>query len=166
MDLRTLKALAEDLICPICLEEFEDPRVFPCHHCYCAKCIETLITRAEPIGIHCPECRKILEIPRSGGAAMFPPAFMVNRLKERLDRSREQSLAVPYCTDHSCPVKFTCLDCSVAVCSECVILTHKGHSYDHLATVSCNLLYIMSVKYMYIICLMFICAGIAFPMQG
>lgn len=34
-------ALIESVItCPICLEHFEDPRLLPCTHTYCLKCIK------------------------------------------------------------------------------------------------------------------------------
>ena len=134
MNQSILDSFAEDLICPVCLEEFQDPRILPCHHYYCAKCIDNLAGAA--LQFVCPECRKVT--PRSGGAsAMFPPAFTVNRLKEKLDKSRVQLPGAPAassrCADHGHPVSFVCLECRVDVCPECVLVTHKGHSYEHLA---------------------------------
>ena len=153
MDLSTLQLFAEDLICPVCLEEFDDPRVLPCHHYYCAKCIQGLARTTEYL--LCPECRTVAVVSRNGdGLSMFPPAFMVNRLKEKVDKSREQLLAssgggIALCSDHSgCPVMFACLDCHLAVCPKCLTSNHKGHSYDSLAKVSIWLL--LEIIYLFV----------------
>lgn len=138
MDQSTLDSFAEDLTCPICLEVFEDPRILPCHHYYCAKCIDILAGVAERFV--CPECRNVT-LKSGGASAMFPPAFMVNRLKEKLEKSRLQRPRAPAassrCADHGYPVTFVCLDCRVDMCPECVVVTHKGHSHENLAKVSC-----------------------------
>ena len=37
-----LKKLDEYLNCCLCLEQYSNPRVLPCHHCYCYDCLRGL----------------------------------------------------------------------------------------------------------------------------
>ena len=131
MDISTLNDIVEDLICPICWGEFEDPRVLPCHHYYCANCIDAAC--AGRVSFACPECRNIVQVPHVSSREAFPAAFMVNRLKEKLNRSREQcklaAIQNSNCVDHDCPLKYNCTDCSMRVCPECILTTHKNHIY-------------------------------------
>ena len=39
-------SLYEELTCPVCLEIFTDPRVLPCLHSFCFKCIYSVISSA------------------------------------------------------------------------------------------------------------------------
>ncbi|KAL0184419.1 hypothetical protein M9458_020115, partial [Cirrhinus mrigala] len=38
-----MELLEEDLTCPICCCLFEDPRVLPCSHSFCKKCLEGIL---------------------------------------------------------------------------------------------------------------------------
>ena len=42
--------------CPVCQEEFTDPRVFPCDHSLCLNCIGQIKKGNQ---IKCPECNAI-----------------------------------------------------------------------------------------------------------
>ena len=59
----SLQKLDEELKCPVCREHFEEPKVLPCLHYYCKKCVATLIGDV-PTGqpIHCPECRRAMQV--------------------------------------------------------------------------------------------------------
>ena len=52
------------VICPICLEQFKDPKVFPCLHSYCYKCIVKLAEHSQDTqtSLICPECRATVEV--------------------------------------------------------------------------------------------------------
>ena len=54
----SLQKLDDELTCPICQEHFKEPRVLPCLHYYCKKCIADLIARARGRPFNCPECRR------------------------------------------------------------------------------------------------------------
>ena len=67
-------AMAEvDLInCPVCFEEYREsgnniPRILPCTHTVCQKCVEELLQNKELQG---PECR--VKHPSSKGIVSFP----------------------------------------------------------------------------------------------
>ena len=55
------EVLKEALTCDVCTELFEDPRILPCHHSFCSKCIGNLQTSNPNIGytLRCPICKKI-----------------------------------------------------------------------------------------------------------
>jgi hypothetical protein len=44
----------ELLNCPICLDRFEEPKILPCHHSFCSKCINNVISNGQ---VDCPTCR-------------------------------------------------------------------------------------------------------------
>ncbi|CAE1153089.1 unnamed protein product [Acanthosepion pharaonis] len=45
------------LYCPVCLDEFEDPRWLPCLHTVCYQCLQQLKDSSSSVFIQCPECR-------------------------------------------------------------------------------------------------------------
>ncbi|XP_017558551.2 tripartite motif-containing 13 isoform X2 [Pygocentrus nattereri] len=59
-----MELLEEDLTCPICCCLFEDPRVLPCSHSFCRRCLEGALDdgggnrRRQPSPFKCPTCRK------------------------------------------------------------------------------------------------------------
>ena len=62
--------LADMTECPICTEVFTDPRVLPCIHTFCLKCLLDCGKGRRPgNSILCPLCRTEFTIPRDGLAA-------------------------------------------------------------------------------------------------
>ena len=69
------------LTCSVCLDRYTDPRILPCHHCFCKDCIVPL-PRVLSNGRHhinCPLCKMSIPVPDN---EMFPPAFHINSLME------------------------------------------------------------------------------------
>jgi tripartite motif-containing protein 2/3 len=56
----TFRKLKELVTCAVCLKLFENPKVLPCLHSYCYKCIEGL-SQSEN-GFKCPECRDPVDV--------------------------------------------------------------------------------------------------------
>ena len=130
---RTLDEVTE---CPICTEILTDPRVLPCIHTYCLKCIESYGINKKPGDkLPCPLCRKEFVI-QSGGLADLPKNFFLNKLLhvkeiatvqlktpllicdvcnrgERVNR-KEAPIAAVYCTE-----------CQDKLCESCAIV-HKN----------------------------------------
>lgn len=51
--------------CPICLEEYVEPKVLPCLHNICKKCLKEMLHH-HTINFNCPICRGVCPIPERG----------------------------------------------------------------------------------------------------
>lgn len=59
----SLQQMEEELTCAVCAEQFEEPKLLPCHHYYCKKCVAALLASSKHGHvISCPECRHQTEI--------------------------------------------------------------------------------------------------------
>jgi hypothetical protein len=88
--------------CPICTEVYTDPRVLPCIHTYCLKCLTTWgkdKLRGEKVA--CPLCMKDVEIP-AGGFNELPKNFFVQKLIDAKSLSGSQSSRVKLCDICNC----------------------------------------------------------------
>jgi len=55
--------LEDHVTCPICLGQYQDPRVLPCLHTYCKGCLEALTDKGRRrYSIKCPECREVTQV--------------------------------------------------------------------------------------------------------
>jgi hypothetical protein len=68
---KTAKQLDDTTECSICTEVYTDPRVLPCFHTYCLKCIDAWGRDKKPgDSLACPLCRKDWVIPAEGIASL------------------------------------------------------------------------------------------------
>ena len=142
----------EDLVCPVCQDEFREPKFLPCHHYYCKSCIQALVTRGNPIS--CPECRTAALIP-NGDVNHLTPAFVVNKLIDRRKKEKQKtSSIVPaavtatvslqatvpavVCSLHNGTLDHFCTQCNVPICRECTSSVHKNHDYNDISTLAVN----------------------------
>lgn len=56
---------SKEFNCPICLEEYVEPKVLPCLHNICKKCLEELLHH-HTISFRCPICRTVCPISERG----------------------------------------------------------------------------------------------------
>ena len=96
-----MKAVTDDTECSICTEVFTDPRVLPCLHAYCLKCIQDWFKDKLPGDVvACPLCRKESTIPEQGLEG-FPRNFWVEKMlhvREQLTSIEAQSAPCSMCT--------------------------------------------------------------------
>ncbi|XP_070203806.1 uncharacterized protein [Littorina saxatilis] len=112
----------ETLTCALCLDVFESPKMLPCHHTFCLKCLDGLTSHVRAKSFHCPQCRHKVVIP-PGGVVAFQSNFYLP--PEELDtaRDRTQCLAHP-----NQELDMYCADCEVMLCAKCVLAAHKMHT--------------------------------------
>lgn len=80
---REVKDYHEDLQCPICLDDFKEPKLLDCSHSLCRKCIEDLSKSAnESRFINCPLCRAKTKIPQEGAKKLPKNTKLEKLLKE------------------------------------------------------------------------------------
>ena len=129
---KSLEELESEITCPICQEHYTEPKVLPCLHYYCKKCILKLVLRTQSgKSFHCPECRCEATLPE-GGVDNLKTAFFANRLKSKvttLQRSHGKvEVKCEYCTASSNAEAF-CRQCSCFICNECVQHHSKVRSF-------------------------------------
>ena len=70
--------------CPVCLDEYKDPRRLPCQHTLCRECLRQVMRSHTGRVFPCPACRADTEKPRYDSVRAFPAAHCVNRLIDTL----------------------------------------------------------------------------------
>ena len=84
-----VSAVDDEISCPICLDEFEEPKCLPnCAHNVCQLCLEGMVKKRNE-AIECPVCRVESIIP-NGGVAAFPKNHLLVRLIERTPGRKEK----------------------------------------------------------------------------
>ena len=122
---KSLEELESEITCPICQEHYTEPKVLPCLHYYCKKCILKLALRTQSgKSFHCPECRCEATLPE-GGVDNLKTAFFANRLKSKvttLQRAHGKvEVKCELCTASSNAEAF-CRQCVRFICKRCVQL--------------------------------------------
>ena len=122
---KSLEELESEITCPICQEHYTEPKVLPCLHYYCKKCILKLALRTQSgKSFHCPECRCEATLPE-GGVDNLKTAFFANRLKSKvitLQRAHGKvEVKCELCTASSNAEAF-CRQCVRFICKKCVQL--------------------------------------------
>ncbi|XP_066574065.1 tripartite motif-containing protein 2 isoform X1 [Amia ocellicauda] len=129
------------LICSICLDRYDSPKVLPCLHTFCESCLQNYIP-AHSLTLSCPVCRQTSILPEKGVSALQSNFFITN-LMEVLQRSPESSAEDPAALESaaavasgkplSCPnhggnvMEFYCPSCETAMCGECTAGEHAEH---------------------------------------
>ena len=102
--------------CTLCLEDFTEPKVLPCGHKFCKKCLENLLMSGGPLS--CPNCREKYTVPDCGVDA-FPTDFAAQTSAEHEFPSLEEEAACKGCDDE-CVLTAYCVECEGGICEECV----------------------------------------------
>ena len=130
-----LEKLKREITCSLCLDLYEDPKLLPCLHYYCQKCINPMVLRAATghrgnVTIDCPECRRPAEIP-GNKASNLQTVFHVNRLKEvyRVWKTAQAAAAdrglCELCKQEGKTSTSFCQQCSRLMCTSCTGM-HKN----------------------------------------
>uniref|UniRef100_A0A3Q4GKP1 Tripartite motif-containing protein 2 n=1 Tax=Neolamprologus brichardi TaxID=32507 RepID=A0A3Q4GKP1_NEOBR len=129
------------LICSICLDRYENPKVLPCLHTFCERCLQNYIP-AHSLTLSCPVCRQTSILPEKGVAALQNNFFITNLMDvlQRAPGSCSQEAAalnnittvatgqLLSCPNHGGSVmEFYCPPCETAMCQECTSGEHGEH---------------------------------------
>ncbi|XP_032233664.2 transcription intermediary factor 1-beta [Nematostella vectensis] len=109
--------------CPVCLETFDDPRVLPCQHSFCKKCV-TGVAKARRGLVVCPQCRRESWLPRKGVKG-YPSNIFIKNVIDILNNGSDASKRPINCS--SCAsnaiASHNCIYCNEKLCGECA-MTH------------------------------------------
>jgi len=124
----TAKQLDDITECPICTEVYTDPRVLPCVHTYCLKCLETYSKDKQPGDeLACPLCRKEFTLP-SNGVDGLPKNFLIGKflqVKEMSSVESKTSLCEACSGDEESESEVQnvasvyCVECQMKLCQKC-----------------------------------------------
>ncbi|XDV30408.1 hypothetical protein PO909_033337 [Leuciscus waleckii] len=126
-----MELLEEDLTCPICCCLFEDPRVLPCSHSFCKKCLEGILdgnrSPAWRPPFKCPTCRKETV---HNGIASLQVNYSLRGIVEKYNRIRVMP-RMSLCRAHSGqPLNIFCATDLKLICGFCATTgDHKGHKF-------------------------------------
>ena len=131
---KALYKLYEQLRCAICLERYTDPRMLPCHHIFCKKCIDQCGSEYNYFVRFCPTCRNQFKVGIHG-ASSLPVAFTVSALLEIEDdllkteyhEFQDCQVVNKYGQGHHRPKD---MYCEKYVCCKCALETHHTHQCD------------------------------------
>ena len=141
---KTVEELEREITCGICQEYYTDPKVLPCLHYYCKKCVLRLALRTgtgKPFS--CPVCRCEATLPE-GGVDELKTAFFVNRLKttvSTMERAHGKvEVKCELCSDSVDKAEAFCRQCAMFICKDCIkqhkrlktYLTHEVASLEDL----------------------------------
>ena len=124
---KALQKLADQLTCPICLDNYTTPRVLPCLHVFCEDCLSRLVLRdPENLTATCPNCRRETRLPQEGVAGL-PPAFYINHLFEVRDTLQKVTDPNKPCCEKCEDGDATgyCRNCGKFVCEACITVHRK-----------------------------------------
>ncbi|CAL8341735.1 unnamed protein product [Boreogadus saida] len=126
-----MELLEEDLTCPICCSLFDDPRVLPCSHSFCKKCLEGMLEgNRSPVWrppFKCPTCRK--ETPQNGINSL-QINYSLRGIVEKYNRIRVLP-RMSLCKQHDGqPLNIFCATDLKLICGFCATTgNHKGHTF-------------------------------------
>ena len=119
-----LRNLELDVTCSICYEQYRDPKLLPCAHYFCCRCVKRVAQHANGKPFPCPMCNETTTLPPQG-VDELPAAHFVERLLDvhRALNEKKEALRGPRkMTCDVCQgegVTNFCKDCDQFLCSDC-----------------------------------------------
>ena len=140
LERKSLEQLEKEITCAVCQEHYTEPKILPCLHYYCKKCVLKLALRTgskQPIS--CPECREETTLPE-GGVDQLKTAFFVNRFKSNFCVLQKVHSKVDViceeCTESGDKAEAFCRQCAIFICRECARQHKRMKSFSSHKVVS------------------------------
>ena len=136
-----VKELAEDLVCPVCMEEFERPKVLQCKHVFCTPCLTKVLKGNKLV---CPICRDEKVFGGGIGIESLPEPLIISHMQEKItaflssgQNNGPVSRNCGICSKVNSATTF-CIKCVQNMCEQCTNKHKKnkiakGHSSVRLS---------------------------------
>ncbi|XP_070555517.1 tripartite motif-containing protein 2-like [Ptychodera flava] len=122
---KILSKIGEDFLsCAICLEQYKNPKILPCHHTFCRECLANFAGTAAILV--CPTCKTPCQLSL-GGVKQLKTSFFISSLLDIIYQGMPGHDDIPGvcegCEEND--VSHRCLDCNLEFCRSCT-KTHKA----------------------------------------
>ena len=142
--METLKQIKEEfLVCPICLRNYENPKLLPCLHTFCGNCLADYVFNLTKDGFQqgsvsgsqqrvkfkCPVCRTDtdLELSDDNGeiSSVFTDNHLISNLMEKIDMHSTDKNCES-CSSRVVPgqraekAEVWCQNCKISFCDSCI----------------------------------------------
>ena len=127
--------------CTVCFEFYTEdgdyiPRLLPCHHTLCEKCIKELLQ--EKSVVSCPECRR--DCTNVSNVKEFKQnKYILSHIREKRRELQKAVVKKHLCEEHGIELYFYCkeISCRREICPSCWP-DHKNHDVIHLDQKQCE----------------------------
>ncbi|XP_070549275.1 tripartite motif-containing protein 2-like [Ptychodera flava] len=127
------------LICRVCFEQFSNPKILPCHHTFCEKCLHSL-RKKDSNRLDCPSCKESCQLTDDGVSGL-PNNTYLQSLSAKVPQSAKEYVVLNGKCSICNKVKAThvCIWRQIDLCcSECSKIV-KNITKKTLATDECVL---------------------------
>ena len=118
-----LEKVSDVTECPICTEMMVEPKLLPCIHSFCLKCLNQFWKDKQPGDkVPCPSCRAEFHIP-SGGFTELRTNFFLEKLTDAQklsDQVQNSKCDICICRKIEKEASDYCADCLQNLCEQCM----------------------------------------------
>ena len=109
----------QEIWCKYCSKIFEEPKVLPCLHTFCKRCIGLIVGENET-SLFCPICRAEVDLP-SKNLDDLQPNVIVSRKLEEFERQklRQREEDCSGCENGQNLASHRCMECQEFLCGDC-----------------------------------------------
>uniref|UniRef100_UPI00398F05AB nuclear factor 7, brain-like n=1 Tax=Pristiophorus japonicus TaxID=55135 RepID=UPI00398F05AB len=122
------ECLAEEAICPVCIDFFTDPVILECGHNFCRSCITQFWRKKETNC--CPECRE--EFPEVNLKVNWALANLAEKARKLSLYPKEEGSKL-HCEEHQEDLTLFCETDKKLLCVRCLVAEdprgHKSHKF-------------------------------------
>ena len=128
--------LKDLLSCHVCEKRYDDPRLLPCQHNFCLKCLESkpLVQRDGRCMICCPVCEHLQELPKES-VTNLPKSLLLAQLCTAMES--EEKKEENMCKTHDRLRDYFCKECETVMCPFCADADHGGPNHSKQLIVNC-----------------------------
>ncbi|XP_002736792.1 tripartite motif-containing protein 3-like, partial [Saccoglossus kowalevskii] len=117
-----LAEINEDfLCCAICLERYSDPKILPCQHTFCKKCLVQLAEKGVADTLMCPTCNRSVKVPINDLQSNFFMSSLLDKIPEKLVAGTPK--VCEFCEENE--VTSICVECQQYSCTPCTRVHKK-----------------------------------------
>ncbi|KAM3932839.1 E3 ubiquitin-protein ligase TRIM13 isoform 2-T2 [Leptodactylus fuscus] len=129
-----MEVLEEELTCPICCSLYDDPRVLPCAHNFCRKCLEGVLEgNSRQIwrpSFKCPTCRKEIS---TMGVNSPQVNYLLKGIVEKYNKTKTTPKTLVCKVHADQPLNIFCSTDLKLICGFCATNgSHKDHVFSSI----------------------------------